>query len=725
VAGPAWLARRDPGLFKLRRAVRVATVASVGFYTCRYGLGNPQLAVYALFTAFALGALSKLPGPRRRRTATLLWSLPVAAGLVTLGSLAAVNLPVATAAMVVFGFLISFAGVGGPRAVGLSGGMQLMFILPDFPPYAPALLPSRLGGVAIAIGLLILAESWLWPDPPPVTVEERLAVACQALGALLAGDGTARRAEPAAAAGRAAVGIQPQNLPPLSRPASAGRRDRGLSHACAMLRYALAGTGRLLADPPPPAWTARLLDTAGQTATATAVALREGPLPQTAGLAGLIAEVQREQRREPRRPPSAYVHAVNLSLVISDAVWAMATAVRVARGGTIEGDHESGETIFRRFPYAYGGPIRRYWRQFAVHLTPQSVYFQQAVRVAVALGAGRLLAGVLHLQHGFWVLLATLTLLRTRAVDTRVALRPAAVGTIAGAVAAGGLLLLVGNNMTVYAALLPPVLVLALVAGSVGGLGWGQAAFTLAIALAFSQVAPATPALAEVRVGDVLLGAAIGMAAGLLAWPHGAGGELRRTTARLLASGGDLVRQTAGLLTAPAAGHPGSTADGPGPPAGAGDPARSVLAVEDRSAVDRTEDAMTLATASYNMYQGERHSRAESMVDWDAVLLAGHQILRGSELVRGGTPPGALAPWRDLVQTSAGRVARACGQVAGEISRRRTTPRVAPVDVPEAADSRLVEIHDWLAAIRDHLLQVGRAPEVRGRGVGSDESRMS
>jgi len=356
-------------------------------------------------------------------------------------------------------------------------------------------------------------------------------------------------------------------------------------------------------------------------------------------------------------------------------VWTATTAIRVALGGTVEGDRASSR---RRFPYAYAGPIRRYWWQFSLHLTPRSVYFQQAVRVAVAFGAGRLLAGVLDLQHGFWVLLASLTLLRSRATDTRFTLRPAAVGTVTGAAAAAVLLLAVGNNQEVYAALLPPVLVIALAASSVAGLGWGQALFTLSITLVFSQVAPASVTLAETRVGNVLLGAAVGMAAGLLAWPRGAGGELRRTAAGLLTAAAGVVRQTAER----------STQD------------RPVV-----SGVDRAENAMALAAASYDMYQAERHSPAESTVDWHGILGVGHQVLRGSERLRTGNPPGALAPWRDQVQASANRVADACGHLADDIRRRRT-PRIPPVDIPEAEDGRLVEMRDWLAGIRDDLTRV-------------------
>jgi len=54
----AWLRRHDPGLVTVRRAVRVTLVACLGFYLCRYAIGNAAMAPYALFGAVALGALS-------------------------------------------------------------------------------------------------------------------------------------------------------------------------------------------------------------------------------------------------------------------------------------------------------------------------------------------------------------------------------------------------------------------------------------------------------------------------------------------------------------------------------------------------------------------------------------------------------------------------------------------------------------------------------------------
>jgi hypothetical protein len=132
-----WLRRRDPGLVTVRRAARVTVVACLGFYFCRYVLDNPSMAPYALFGAVALGVLSQIPGGPAQRARTMLAVLPVGWLLVTLGTLLSVNNWAAAAGMFVLGFLVSFVGVGGPRLVGIAAGVQLLYILPSFPPYDP------------------------------------------------------------------------------------------------------------------------------------------------------------------------------------------------------------------------------------------------------------------------------------------------------------------------------------------------------------------------------------------------------------------------------------------------------------------------------------------------------------------------------------------------------------------------------------------------------------
>jgi uncharacterized membrane protein YccC len=684
----AWFLRRDPGLFAIRRAARVAAVACVGFYVGRYFVHDPVMATYALFAAVAMGFLSQISGPAARRSVTLLWSLPVAWLLVAAGTLVAGNLWAATAGMLVFGFFIAYAGVGGPRLVGLTAGMQLFFILPCFPPYAPDTLISRIVGVSVGLGLLALAERTLWPDPDPIDYETRLADACERLAnnltARAAGDPSAAAAT-LALAEESAEAIRPLVLPPAARPASAGRRDQALSDAGSMLRFALTRLRSLPSGFAPPAAVAELLDISARTAGATAEALCGGPPPDADDLADAFSAEQLDRRERPVPDDPDDTRITTQSLATANGVWAMATAVRIAMGAPIESRHGTPRMRRERFPYAYASPVRLWWQRFAVHLTPRSVYFQGAVRVAVALAAARLIAGILGLSHGFWVLLATLTLLRSRAADTRIALAPAVVGTVAGAAVVGVLLVAVGPRTDIYTAITPPIMLAAFAAGALIGPAWGQALFTVVVTLVFTQLAPAGAQLAGARVVDVFVGATVGVSAGVLAWPRGAGGELRRSAARFLAAGGQAVRETALVLT------------GSRPPPS--------LADSSAGAMPRVRAAMALADASYGMYQTERHATRESTVDWQAVMATGHHIVRGSELLRDTYLPGSLAPWRTLVNESPAAVGDACGIIAHNVDEG-SDPRATPAPVAPAPDTTVVDVQAWLSGIADDLTRL-------------------
>jgi hypothetical protein len=150
--------------------------------------------------------------------------------------------------MFVLGFAVSFVGVGGPRLVGLATGTQLLYILACFPPYDPESLGWRLAGFTLAVLLLAGAELVLWPDPTPVPYTAKLAIAVSALAGCLVAvaegwsgrpGGRDRLAALLPGAADAAEALRPSRLPPMQRPASAGRRDRARQpHCCGRPRHA-------------------------------------------------------------------------------------------------------------------------------------------------------------------------------------------------------------------------------------------------------------------------------------------------------------------------------------------------------------------------------------------------------------------------------------------------------------------------------------------------------
>ncbi|MFD0431756.1 FUSC family protein [Streptomyces zhihengii] len=203
-------------------------------------------------------------------------------------------------------------------------------------------------------------------------------------------------------------------------------------------------------------------------------------------------------------------------------------------------------------------------------MTLRSVVCQNALRTALGLGAARLVAGSLDLSHGFWVLLAVLTLGRTTAGATWTAVRPAAVGTLAGALAAGALVLWAGGATDVYAALLAPTMVLAFTVGPLAGLAWAQGLFTLVVSTAFAQLAPITWRIGEARAVDVLTGCGIGLVCGVLAWPAGAAGEVRRGMSGMLRRAAPLVPATVAAALPPVAPPRAGAAESPEAGGGAG-----------------------------------------------------------------------------------------------------------------------------------------------------------
>ncbi|MET8552249.1 FUSC family protein [Micromonospora zamorensis] len=719
------LRRRDPGDAILRRAARLTLVASVVFYGCRYGAGSPMLATYGLFGTIAAGSFAQLPGPAPQRARILVLSLPGVWALIVAGSLLAWSTWAAAGGMLVIGFVVAFAGVGNPRLVGLASAFQLFYILASFPPYQPGTLPERLGGVTFAIVLLAAAEVVLWPDPVPVSYRQRLAQAADGVAALLdaaaeglthphagPGDRDARRER----AYDVVAAIELGRNPPEWAPTAAGAQDRALRICAAALREVLVEADRLVTDAPPEPVgdlaAAGLLRSCGDTTRAAGRSLSPGAPPVR--LDGLDTAVGRAETAYPLgeghgRDASDVPRLCRdaTALALAGQVRVFAVGARVATGARLHGEDASTGL----FEYARHSPWTLYWWQFRSHLAPRSAHLHSSIRLAVALALARVAAGVLHLTHGFWVLLATLTVLRTSASDTRTALRPAVLGTIAGAAASGGLMLVV-DQPVVYAVVLPVTLMLAFGVGRLLGPVWQQALFTVLLTVVFAQLSPEGWRIAEVRLVDVLLGAVIGVLVGVAMWPRGAAHDLRHNAARYLAANADAVEQTVQAMLG----------DAPSP---------------DR-ALDRVRRRMILIDSSYCQYHSERHDPHRQQVNWSAILSAGHHVMPGAESLLRRNPPGCLAGWPAaavLLRDSAGHLRSAYEALADEVAAGRPA---APTPLPTGcaaeldrirpalgtADPRsvrhLVEVDRWLAGLADTLARihpsaVGEPAERRGK----------
>ncbi|MFF9909208.1 FUSC family protein [Streptomyces sp. NPDC013457] len=597
-----------------RRSVRVTLAASAGFYLFLYGFDSSVAATYALFAAISMAGLSHIPGTGRQRARVLIPVVPACWVLITIGTYLSVRTWSAVVGMLVIGFVLAFTAVGGPRPAGAAPGLQLMYILPSFPPYDPGSLGERLVGATVGLALLILAEAFLLPDhPKTVPYRERAARAADcaerfadALSSppYALSDTTVRAARPLSR------DLRSSQVPEADRPAGPSVRDRALAHTGLAARTLLA---RLALMPPLPGGPTSpgagldVLRAVRDSSRETAERLR-GRKAETAA----HAELWRVRQALAAGPPDGAAapavlrrHAV--ALEVADAALAMSTAADIA----VRGRAGAVTAAPGRFWYAGMRAPQLWWRRLSGHLGQRSVFFQNAVRISLALAAARAIAGIDTLPHGFWLLLATLSLTRTTARGTRSAVRVALIGTLAGALVAATLLALVGTDIEVYAAVLPPLMLVTFTVGPVRGVGWSQAMFTVVVALVFAQLAPATWQLAEFRLLDVMAGSAIGAVFGLLAWPRGAHDELRRAAATLLRHAAETAVDTTAQVAAGGTRVPLLTAPGH----------RSL------------QHALIMAESAYAQYQSEPKGLGvpAGRYDWQATLMAGHHTLWGAD----------------------------------------------------------------------------------------------
>jgi uncharacterized membrane protein YccC len=176
-------------------------------------------------------------------------------------------------------------------------------------------------------------------------------------------------------------------------------------------------------------------------------------------------------------------------------------------------------------------------------LSTRSVVLQNGLRLALALSLARLIGGLLQVENAFWVLFATLSVMRTSAITTSATAVQAVTGTLIGVGVGIPLLLALGTRGDLHLYVLPIAIVGGLLAGSINVV-WGQAGFTVLVSVLFDLVEPKGWQIGIIRVEDVVLGAAAGVVLGMAAWPRGATGQLAQSLADAIEACGNLVAAT-------------------------------------------------------------------------------------------------------------------------------------------------------------------------------------
>jgi uncharacterized membrane protein YccC len=138
-------------------------------------------------------------------------------------------------------------------------------------------------------------------------------------------------------------------------------------------------------------------------------------------------------------------------------------------------------------------------------------------------------AHLTDVEHGFWVVLGTLSVLRSNALGTGANALRAVAGTVSGFVVGSVLLVVLGPHLDLLWAVLPLAVLVAGVAPSAISFAVGQAGFTVAVVIVFNIIDPVGWKVGLVRVEDVAIGVLVSVVVGLLFWPRGAAAELART----------------------------------------------------------------------------------------------------------------------------------------------------------------------------------------------------
>jgi uncharacterized membrane protein YccC len=169
------------------------------------------------------------------------------------------------------------------------------------------------------------------------------------------------------------------------------------------------------------------------------------------------------------------------------------------------------------------------------HVEPHSVWLHNSVRGAVALALAVLVAELTGVQHSFWVVLGTLAVLRSNALNTGQNALRGLLGTMTGIVVGGVLIYAVGTNTAVYWVLLPLAVAFSGLAPVAISFTAGQAGFTTTLLILYNIIEPAGWRIGLVRIEDVAIGCAVSLIVGALFWPRGAAFALGQSIAEALA----------------------------------------------------------------------------------------------------------------------------------------------------------------------------------------------
>ena len=544
---------RDPERDGLRRAVRAAVIVPIAA-AVSFRLGASQTPLFTIFGSFALMVLADFPGDRQNRAVAYAGLGFNGAVLITVGTLVAPVAWLAVTAMFLLGIAVTFAGVLSETIAAGQRATLLTFVLPACTPPGP--ISDRLLGWAIALAICVPASLFLLPPRHHDDLRRHAAQVCGALADRMEGR---MKSEASAHEVAAAMNALRSNfLGADFRPVGLSAGSRALVRVVDDLEWLTErvdeNTLGALADTKQPAEI--VLRKSAEVLSISRPDERGASRSELATALAALRSVARGRYREDivrllgERDDEAAV-AVGRKLLTRRTIAEMvgATGRVIAAAAAADARPVWARALGRRLPETGAADRVLPETVAAARITSgfvatRSVALRNSLRTGLGLALAVAITHLFPVQHGFWVVLGAMSVLRSSALTTGTKLLRAVTGTTIGFVIGALLITILGVDPSVLWLLLPVLVFASAYVQQVASFTAAQASFTMMVLVTFNLIVPTGWRVGLVRVEDVVVGALAGLVVSVMLWPRGAAAAVnaaidsaRETFSRYLLAG--------------------------------------------------------------------------------------------------------------------------------------------------------------------------------------------